>query len=246
MALLVSACGFTEPKKFIMINENSDTSGNFLISTLIGQRLRVQNSGIILVCCSQSLKYYESCGRKLGYNLSMSINKKSTIVIEPLGELSKMSFESASNNKILEQTSDQIKDQITAFRSAGMKNVTLILDDVSLFTNLGYTENELINFGISLRELISQHNDEVSIILKLNLADLHQRLSNNFIDIADVSITTEKLTSGDFWDVDGKLIIKKMKCENGFVVTESNRSLLYHVKDHNVKLMAPGEIGLKF
>ena len=95
-----------------------------------------------------------------------------------------------------------------------------------------------------LHELANE-NEHLSLIMKIGLADLHQHVTNNLEDLADVTVTIEKLKSGEFRDVDGKLVIKKMKNENGIIMVENERILLYHVGDHNVKLMAPGENGLK-
>lgn len=240
MALLVSACGFTEPRKFIIVNENADVDGSFVISTLIGQRLRQQNSGIVLVCCCQSIKFYEACGRKLGFNLSMSVNKKSLLPIEPLRDA--INF---SPTLILDHLYEEICEKVMLLKSNGAKNISIIIDDLTFFTNLTCTEKELIILGIKLHDLANSH-EQASLIIKIGLADLHQHLTNNLEDFADVSITIEKLKSGDFWDVDGKLLIKKVKSnEDGFSLIESERNLLYHVGDHNVKLMAPGELGLK-
>jgi hypothetical protein len=241
MALLISACGFTEPRKFVIINENCDTDGSFLISSLIGQRLRQQSSAIVLICCHQSLKFYETCGKKLGYNLIMSLNKKSLVAIEKLRDVPLMT---SDPDRLLEQLYSDINNHVSNFKSNGMKNISVIFDDLSFFTNLGCSEKELIKMSMKLHKLTKECS-ELSVILKVGLSDLHQYLTNNIEDLSDVSITVEKLKSGDFWDVDGKLRIKKVKCENGIYLTESERNILYYVGDHNVKLIAPGEHGLK-
>lgn len=241
MALLVSACGFTEPRKFIIVNENADVDGSFLMSSVIGQRLRQSSSGLVLVCCCQSLKFYEACGRKLGYNLTMSLSKKNLLVVELLREV----LSSSKNvNEILDHLFKEICEKVETLRSSGTKNISIIVDDLTFFTNLACTEKHLILFSTKLHDFVVTHED-VSLIMKLSLADLHQHLINNLQDLSDVSITVEKLKSGDFWDVDGKLIIKKMRNENGILIVESERNLLFHVGDHNVKLIAPGEFGLK-
>lgn len=239
MALLVSACGFTEPRKFITVNENADVDGSFLISSVIGQRLRQPSSGLVLVCCCQSLKFYEACGRKLGYNLTMSVSKKSLHAVEILRDVI-----SSNGNEILDHLFGEILEKVTILRSNSTKSISIIVDDLTFFTNLACTEKHLILFGTKLHDFAMTH-DDVSIIMKFGLADLHQHLINNLQDLSDVSITVEKLKSGDFWDVDGKLIIKKMRNENGMLTIENERNLLYHVGDHNVKLIAPGEFGLK-
>jgi len=241
MALLVSACGFTEPKKFIVIKETRDVEGSFLISTLIGQRLRQQNSGIILTCCHQPMRYYEACGRKLGFNLSMSVNKKCLHVIEALRDMVTL-----SGSKLMDLLFREISDKLMALESDGKKNITIIIDDLQFFTNLGCSEKDLIRLGMKLHDL-TQTKDGVSVVLKIGLSDMHPALSNNLEDLADVLLSVERLMSGSFWDVDGRLTIKKINfnSESAQSITESERSLLFHIGDHNVKLSAPGEYGLK-
>lgn len=239
MALLVSACGFTEPKKFIVIKESRDIDGSFLISALIGQRLRQQSAGLVLVCCHQTLKYYDTCGKKLGYNLTMSASKKSLLVIEPLKEMVTLSC-----GVMMERLLDTIGEKLKAFEEDRKKNVTIIIDDFSFFTNLGVTEKDLIKAGLKLHDW-AQRKDGLSVVLKIGLSDLHQHLSCNLEDYADVDLTIERLKSGDFWDVDGKLFIKKINQQAEMSYVESERSLLYFIADHNVKLSAPGEFGFK-
>lgn len=233
---LVSACGFSELRKFILINENVDIDGSFLISTLIGQRIRLQSAGIILVCCQQNSKYYEACGRKLGYNLSMSVNKKCLFALEPL--------RNATDGNILQKTFEDIAEKLKIFETDGKKNVTIIVDDLSFFTYLGTTESQLIEFGMNLQHLTEQNNG-LSTLIKIGLNEIFPHLSNNLEDFADVVLSLEKLKSGDFKEVDGKLHIRKFAMENGLPKVESNRTLLFYVGDHNVKLTAPGEFGLK-
>lgn len=238
MALLVSACGFTEPRKFILIKETHDIDGSFLISSLIGQRLRQQSAGIVLVCCQQTLKYYDTCGKKLGYNLTMSTSKKCIQVIEPLRTMTDL-----EPDALMETLLSEVHDKVTALETDGKKNIAIIIDDLAFFTNLGCSERSLIKAGLRLHEL-TQTNVVTSVALKIGLSDFHSNLTNNLEDVADVILTLEGLRSGNFRDVDGKLIIKKVNSGNE-AEPESERNLLYFVGDHNVKLTAPGEFGLK-
>jgi len=239
MSLLVSACGFTESRRFFVIKENHDVDGSFLISSLIGQRLRQQSAGIILVCCQQTLKYYDSCGKKLGYNLTMSVSKNCLQAIEPLREMVTLHKDVLMDRLLLE-----ISGKIKILEDNDRKNITVIIDDFSFFTNLGCTESDLIKAGMKLYDL-TKEKENISVVLKIGLSDLHQHLTNNIEDLADVDLTIEKLKSGDFWDVDGKLTIRKMNHEETPGTTESERNLLYFIGDHNVKLNASGEFGLK-
>lgn len=239
MALLVSACGFTEPRKFIVIKETLDVDGSFLISSLIGQRLRQQNVGIVLVCCQQTMKYYDTCGKKLGYNLTMSVSKKCLHVIEPLREATTL-----KEDALMARLLSEINEKVKLLEIDGRKNITVIIDDLGFYTNLGCSEIDLLTTGMKLHKL-TQEKDGLSVALKIGLSDLHQNLSNNIEDLADVDLTVERLKSGDFWDVDGKLTIRKMNQQSEMWSTEIERSLLYFIGDHNVKLNAPGEFGLK-
>jgi Elongation complex protein 6 len=239
MALLVSACGFTEPRKFIVIKETHDIEGSFLISSLIGQRLRQQNSGILLVCCHQTLKYYDACGKKLGYNLTMSVGKNVLQVLEPLRDMMTL-----RPDELMQKLIEDIKVKLKSFEDEGKKAVTVIIDDFAFFTNLGCSEKDLIRAGNQLFEM-TQESDRISVVLKIGLSDMHTHLSNNIEDYGDVVLTIERLRSGDFWDVDGKLTIRKMNHQGEVSAMESERSLLYFIADHNVKLTAPGEFGLK-
>ncbi|CRK88812.1 CLUMA_CG002585, isoform A [Clunio marinus] len=239
MALLVSACGFTEPRKFIVINEAHDIESSFLISALIGQRLRLQNSGLVLICCHQSFKYYDACGKKLGYNLSMSVSKKCLRVVEPLKDMINL-----KEDELIKHLMDEINNNLKLLEDDNKKNITIIIDDLSFFMSLGCSEKSLIKLGLKLHEL-SQKKDSLSFVLKVGLSDFHSYLSNNLEDLADVLLSVERLKSGKFWDVDGRITIKKMNMQSSIPLVESERSLLYFIGDHNVKLSAPGEFGLK-
>lgn len=239
MALLVSACGFTEPRKFIVIKETHDIDGSFLISSLIGQRLRQQNVGLVLVCCQQTMNYYDTCGKKLGYNLTMSATKKCLHVIEPLRDMVTL-----TEDALMERLYNEISDKIRVLESDGRKNITVIIDDLAFFTSLGCAEKELVKFGIRIHDL-TQQKEGLSVTIKIGLSDINQHLSSNLEDYADVQLTLDRLKSGDFWDVDGKLTIAKTNHQSGMPVKENERNLLYFIGDHNVKLTAPGEFGLK-
>lgn len=234
MALLVSACGFTEPhRKIIVIKETCDIDGSFLISSLIGQRLRVPNSGIVLMCCQQTLKYYDNCGKRLGYNLTMSMSKKCLYVVEPFKDLEKISL------NFLERLCDEINEKVNTLKNDGKKNITLIIDDLASFISLGKTEKDLIKFAQKIKNISPS---DISIAFKISLSDFYNHLTANVEDLADVNLTLECLKSGKFWDVDGKLTIMRMNQEGEI---ENERTLLYFIADHNVKLSAPGEFGLK-
>lgn len=231
---ILSACNLTENINYVLIKENADVDGSFLISSLIGQRLKQPNSAVILVAAHQTFDHYNACGMKLGYNLNTSLSKDNLHVIEPMRIILN------ENELRLYTLFKNIKAIVAAFVLNEKPNVTIFLDDLHFFTNFGATENEMIKFAHQLNILNKQQ--QVLIVLKINLSDLYSYVASNIEDIADVVIDIEKLKSGKFREVDGKLIIKMSK-DN--MVMSKSRIVLYKANDRNIKVFAPGEIGLK-
>lgn len=240
---LLSACGISDPIKFIFIKENCDVDASFLITSLIGQRIRQQNSAIILICAHQSFSYYNLTGMKLGYNLNMAMSKNSVRVIEPMQEM----YANNSNQYGFQQLSDKLNEYLKELQDQNKSNVTIILDDVQFFhTCESSYDSGLIKFANNLEQLvINQPN--VSIIMKMNLSDLYDVVGNNIEDLADICLTVDPLKSGHFKEVDGKISVQKFntKSDSSWNRKESERSLLYKINDRNIKIYAPGEFGLK-
>lgn len=240
---LLSACGINEVIKFIFIKENCDVDASFLITSLIGQRIRQQNAAIVLVCAHQSLNYYNLTGMKLGYNLSMAVSKNNVKVIEPMNEI----FTNNLDHYSLQQLSNKLSEHIKELLDENKSQITIILDDLQFFhTYESSSDNNLIKFANHLENLIEKHPN-VSLILKMNLSNLYEIVANNIEDMADICLTVDPLKSGHFKEVDGKINVQKYnkKVENSWNFKETQRNLLYKINDRNIKVFAPGEFGLK-
>lgn len=236
---VLSACNLTESINYVFIKENSDVDGSFLISSLIGQRLKQPNSAVVLIATHQTYNHYSSCGMKFGYNLCANLSKNNLHIIEPMKMI-------LSNNAFnLSIIFQNIKNIVDDFIMNGKSYVTIFLDNLQYFTIFGATESEMIKFAHQLSFLNKQYG--VLIVLKTNLSDLYAYVATNVEDIADVVIDVEKLKSGMFKEVDGKLIIKKngQPCKKSILSNFLEKIVLYKSNDRNIRVFAPGEIGLK-
>lgn len=240
------ACGLNEQQlpKFTFLREDTDVDGSFLVTCIVGQRLKIQSSGTILVCLHHTKEHYSNAGIRLGFNLNSAIDKGNLVVIEPLSDLAEHLFDSpylsASQENILNYMWSTIDVQINALL-AKKTSLTLVIDDISALVNIGATENLVVRFCRRLLQLTDGIRN-LSICVKLNTSPLYEYLANNLEDMADTEIQIVKLKSGNFKEVDGKLISIK---RDAITTLPILKSMLFKVNERNVKIFAPGEVGIK-
>lgn len=247
-ASLLLSCNLNEQKlpRFVFLREDIGVDGSFVISSVLGQRLKVQNTGTILVCLQNSFEHYSSAGIRLGYNLSACRDKGALIVIEPLLDLAEnvcaSNYLSASGEKIVESFWLEIERAVARFTepsTANKQTITLIIDNLSSLIDLGVNENRIVQL---CRELGNYSNELLSIVVKVNTCQLYETLCCNLEDIAETEIKIVKLQSGNFKEVDGRIVCLR-RAANGY--EKSEKTVLYKVNDRNVKIFAPGEVGAK-
>ena len=245
-ASVLISCGLNEKnlQKFTFLREDVDVDGSFLISCILGQRIKYQETGTILICFHHAYQHYVSAGQRLGYNLNTSIDKGNLTTIEPLDDIAEKLFTSfflhSSKEELLNEFLQSIQSHIVdMFNVKNKKSVTVIIDDISVLINLGVSELQALRFCRKIQSLTEKQFSNLSIVLKVNTCELYERLCSNLEDLADVEIKLVKLKSGNFKEVDGKLVCVK-KCLNGV-----EKVMLYKVNERNVKIFAPGEVGIK-
>ena len=235
---ILSACNLNDPISFLFIKENTDIDGSFLLSSLISQRLKEQNSGTIMICTHHTFDHYNSCCMKLGCNLSSSVAKNILHVIEPMKDV--LRNDDITLNSLLEN----IKVRFATYMEQNVSKVNIFIDDLQFYANFGSNENEMIKFSHQLKSLSTTEN--ARIVLKMNVSNLYAFACNNIEDISDVVIDVNELKSGKFKEVDGKLVIqKKTHAINENLMISEAKNILYKANDRNIKVFAPGEIGLR-
>lgn len=242
------ACGLNEQRlqPYTHLSEESGVDGGFLISSILGQRIRVPNAGTILICLHQTFSHYCSAGIRLGYNLQMSLGKNLRVIDilnDIAGDFGKSKWTTTTGN-FLQLLWDEIQTQSMELFAA-KSTITVIIDDLSVLLNLGASPGEIMRFANRLRQWSEGRNADVAIVTKLNTCEAFGTLMNQIGELCDIHVVIERLKSGNFKEVDGKIVVKKDTCSAPFDFQEGEKTILYKVLERNIKIFNPGEVGIK-
>lgn len=236
------ACELNEQKlpPFVLLEENSGADASFLIATLIGSCLKYQSNGVVLICLHQVSQHYANAAARLGMNIGLARDKGRIVIIEPLADIGQNSLASkyltepkeTVLDSLLENIKTEIEQQLTT-----KENVTLITDNIVALVDFGFPRNLVLQF---VHKLINLGSKRISIILKINTSDLYEDFITSLEDYADSNYLITKMKSGEFHEVDGKIIYKK---RSG--IKHISKTILYKVADKNIKIFQPGEIGVR-
>lgn len=244
-ASLLASCNLNDPQlpHVVFLREDAGVDGSFIISSVLGQRLKQQNTGTILLCLQNTFQHYANAGIRLGYNLNACRDRGALIALEPNVDVATKLLDSVylhgHPDDILDTLWTQIDQAIENF-AATKQTVTLIIDNLSWLLDVGIDDRMLC---VWCRKLTQHANEKLSVVLKINTCHLYETLCNNLEDIADVEVQIVKLKSGNFKEVDGRLVCLKRDAELPWQKLEKN--WLYKVNDRNVKVFVPGEVGAK-
>ncbi|XP_055295417.1 uncharacterized protein LOC129565079 [Sitodiplosis mosellana] len=236
------ACELNEQKlpPFVLIQENSGADASFLVASLIGNCLKYQQNGVVLVCLHHISQHYTSAAARLGFNISVARDKGRCVIAEPLTDIGQnfltSTFLSEPKAELLESLLLSIKaDAEQQLNDKG--NVTIIIDSISTLVDLGCSKESVLQF---CHRLINLANDRISIVLKINTSNLYEDFVSSLEDYANSDYLITKMKSGEFHEVDGKIIYKK---RSDF--RHISKTILYKVGDKNIKIFQPGEIGVR-
>lgn len=239
------ACELNEQKlpPFVLIQEKSGADASFLVASLIGNCLKYQQNGVNLLCLHHLSQHYTSAAARLGFNISMARDKGRLVIAEPLADIGQNFLSSI----FLSESRDDLLDRLWVWCVATTEdaekqlndkgNVTVVIDNVGTLVDLGCSKNEVLKFCHSL---IGLANDRISIVLKINTSDLYEDFVSSLEDYANSNYLITKMTSGEFHEVDGKIIYKK---RSDF--RHISKTILYKVGDRNIKIFQPGEVGVR-
>lgn len=245
-ASFLLACDLNEQKlpSLVLLREESGVDGSFIVTSVLGQRLKVQNTTTILLCMQHSAQHYSSAGMRLGFNINAARDRGNLILIEPLSDVKDNLFTSKYLNDgkgdILESLINEVDESLLNFSKQNKQNCTIIVDNIATFVDFGCSESLVLRLCNKLIELGHQRN--ASIVLKLNLCDLFELIDRNLEDLSTRDIQIVRLKSGNFKEVDGKIVYRK-RDNNGF--DKNEKSFLYKINDRNIKIFQPGEVGVK-
>lgn len=243
---VLQACELTDQTlpKFILIREEYGADASFLIASILGQCLKFQQNGVVLVCLHHLSQHYVNAGIRLGFNLTTAKDKGRIHLIEPLLDigtdcLSSNYYLTAPKGEVVEALLNEIKEN-THTQLQSKENVCIVIDNVAMFLYLGYSQDLILRLCHQLVHFVNT-NDHVSLVLKVNLSHLNEGIVSSLEDYATSNITVSKLQSGEFQEVDGRIVCKKRTDRFKFAI----KTILYKIGDRNVKAFQPGEVGIK-
>lgn len=237
------ACDLNEQKvpKFVLIQENSGADASFLVVSLIGSCLKHQQNGVVLVCLHHIGQHYTSAASRLGLNIGAARDKDRIVFVEPLADIGEnfltSQYVSEPEEKVFESLHHTIKENAKQQLSS-KEHVTIVIDNVAMLLDLGYTMDSVRRF---CHRLIHMGNERISIVLKINTCNLYTNLIRSIEDYANLDYHVAKMKSGEFHEVDGKIIYKK----RGDNLRHTRKTILFKVGDKNIKIFQPGEIGVR-
>lgn len=236
------ACELNEQKlpPFVLIQENNGADASFLVASLIGSCLKYQQNGVVLVCLHHISQHYISAAARLGFNISMARDKGRITINEPLADVGQQFFDSKFLSEPKTQVLDSLLENIKENAEQQLQSkqcVTILIDNVAALIDLGCPQNAVLQF---CHKLINFSNDRISIVLKVNTSNLYTKFIASLDDYAQSNYLVTKMKSGDFHEVDGKIIYQKR-----FEFGHTAKTILYKVGDKNVKIFQPGEVGVR-
>lgn len=263
-ASVLFACGLNETQlpHLVHISEESNVDGSFLISSILGQRLRISNAGTLLVCLQHNYHHYFQTGMRLGYNCNIFLDK-TLGVIDPLTDMSQKLFDShwlRGDLDVGRYLLEMLRHKLDDINFSTRINNTIIVDNLEVLIHMGATRDQVLRLGHALAQL-TQTTPNLTVITKISNCDLYQMEDDSFIKTSERHVRVVKLKSGLFQEVDGKLLIKSYSRvlpldtqpipadgdagTDRKIIDQPIKEVLYKVNERNIKLFNPGEIGIK-
>lgn len=227
------SCGLTERRlpAFVLIRESTDTDGSFLISSILGQQLKASpQTKILLVGVHHSFNHYQNVGMRVGYNLNQVRDRGRLKVVDVLNLIHEDALPVEDEQfvaAIFERILKELKDVPEA------EDCCILIDDISVLRTMSEDDHLVLRFVENLKRLQKTRSGHLSVVIKLNAYDIYPVVSSNLATRSEHTITIDKLKSGRFKDVDGRITVKKSNSTEEKVV-------LYKVNDRNIKTFAKG------
>lgn len=239
---VLAACGLQNEHlpRLTLLKQDSGVDGSFLIAAILGHRLKAsKDHHVLLIATHHTYHHYSSACMKVGFNLGPARDSGQLQILDVAAEL----FHNYPN---CFPSLDDIAHRVGTFLKTHPGR-TILVDDLTYFLNFDHSEAQLIDFVEQFAATEDRHH---SLVIKLNTADLWATLCANLDDMAQVEIGLQRLASGQFREVDGRLVVSRYPAEEDgeqdlIRVKKVDRSVLYKVNERNIKVFVPGEVGIK-
>ncbi|CAD6993556.1 unnamed protein product [Ceratitis capitata] len=258
-ASVLFICGLTDKvlPKFVHISEEANMDGSFLFSCLLRDRLRITNTGTVLVCLQQNFQHYFNAGMRLGYNAKIFLDRILNVV-DPLTDMAQKGMKSKwlrDERLITTYILNDICEYISETADQRV-STTIMIDNLAVLLNLGATKEEILQLCYQLVDLPKQY-DNLSVITKISNCDLNEAIDNNLAKLSNAHIRVAPFKTPVSRVADGKLLIQRealyqkarQEDEQGRVQEIDDREkrivcaeVMYKAHSRCVKIMFPCEL----
>lgn len=233
------------PQRFILIEQNSKADGDCLISAILGHRLSLEASGIVLVCAEHTFQHYDCVGSRWAHRLKMHHDKGAIKTIESLKSIFQDFMDLDGKIDYLERFWFTINKYVEELFQSGKQNVSIIVDNLTFYKDLFEAdETWIIDFCTKLSQMTETYSN-LYIVIKINECELYELLCRNVEDLANPVILVDTFETGLFHEVDGKLLIKEKESVDEWVSKVSEKQLLFKITSRDIKVYVPGSVDIK-
>lgn len=219
----LSHCHLVGPSVIGVAEAGTDSS--FMINNFVSYFLK-QNIPVVLISFSQTFVHFNGVGNKLGVSLTKARDENNLLFIEGLKYLSQILHVYASDSpwKVCVDRHGNI-DLVTLFRTMKPQFYTftvnaknrpaIIIDNISVFSDIGCSDKEIVTFVQLLSMYISNESKNplvVGFLASDGNSDDTNMLENYLRHTSNIMIEIRGLKTGRSKDIHGqvqyKLIIK--------------------------------------
>lgn len=230
--------------KLVQIVEKHGSNASFMISSLMWSASRA-NTSLCLVALHYPRTHYELVAKNLGFNLKAMIENNTAVVLEPYS----MYIENTTGFNHIDMSNEENMKRLfldlkkTLLSMPGKKY--LIIDDLSDLMCLGSHVSLVTSFIQYCRNMQDSDND-LALIFSSHCSDENEDqnvLVNFMAHIADFRVTIAPLKTGFSANVTGNMdVVDNLDGASSTVAT--HRLLHFKLSDRQVKVFAPGTVGI--
>ena len=230
------------PKNEFILLSSQNTDGSFLLHHFISMFLK-SDSNVVFLMAAQTFPHYNIVCSKLGVSLERYVDN---------GKLKILNLLNACLSSYLGEKTDSHPNLQSGFEKLSIKYIyqeakklltdsfnVIIVDDVSMLLNIGFSENDLINFVHYLSTLCSKN---CSIVIHFQ-KDCTEEANGHYLyenckHYCSCELLVRGLESGYCKDVHGNLeLLTKSK---DISRRRSVKTMQYKLTDRNLRLFALG------
>jgi len=228
---LEGTIGSLDNSSFISILDQTKGRCGFLNHHFISYGLKFHKK-VVLIGIDQSFGHFHSVGLKLGYNLFKLKGEKRVEFLEG----SKRILQSVIGSETIFRPETGLHELYKEICQLVTPDCFLVVDNLSVITNLGFSQRDLAVFLSKLRHKMAEVGGRLVTTFCTSSPDL---VNTNFLRTSDMNFILQDLKTGKSKEVTGHLTIQR-RTQHGEMDCSDYQ---YRVEEKIVKVFPPGTSG---